>query len=309
MELLVALMAGSAVAAFGYSLFTVLFSEERGVSRRLRHLEDYERTQIAEVEPLTVPFSKRILSPAAHALGRGARAMAPGDYRSRLAVRLLAAGTPGALSVDGVLGIKILVAALLGAGVLSIVSATGRPVLAMILGLGSALLGSYLPDLWINSRIESRRTRIRRALPDMLDMLTIAVEAGLGFDGAVSKLVARGTGGPLAEEFARMLREVQAGMPRRDALRALSDRAQVPELSSFVMAMVQADIFGISVSSVLRTQSRELRVKRRQSAEEAAQKAPAKMVFPLVLCILPATLVVVLGPAVIAIGRAFGLMT
>ncbi len=138
-------------------------------------------------------------------------------------------------------------------------------------------------------------------------MLVVSVEAGLGFDAAVSKLVANTTG-PLTQELGRMLSEVRAGAARRDALRQLAERTQVPELGTFVTAMVQADLFGISVGNVLRTQASEMRTKRRQQAEEMAQKAPVKLVFPLVLCILPATLLVVLGPAIISIATLFGAM-
>jgi tight adherence protein C len=144
-------------------------------------------------------------------------------------------------------------------------------------------------------------------MPDMMDMLMISVEAGLGFDAAVSKYVGNNTG-PLSQEFRIVLSEIQAGMSRREALRHAADRTEVPELSAFVMAMVQADIFGISVANVLRGQSHEMRLRRRQLAEEIAQKAPAKMVFPLIICILPATLIVLMGPAVIQIGRTFGML-
>ena len=135
-------------------------------------------------------------------------------------------------------------------------------------------------------------------------MLTISVEAGLGFDQSVSKYV-QNASGPLAEEFGMTLHEIQAGKSRRDALRALGDRASVAELRAFIMAIVQADVFGVSISEVLRTQSHEMRLKRRQRAEELSQKAPAKMVFPLILCIMPATLIVVMGPAIIKIASAF----
>jgi tight adherence protein C len=139
----------------------------------------------------------------------------------------------------------------------------------------------------------------------MLDMLTISVEAGLGFDQAMAKLVRNSTG-PLAKEFARMLQEVQAGVERNQALRHMAQRADVSDLNAFITAIIQADVFGVSVSSVLRTQAKEMRLKRRQYAEEQAQKAPVKLVFPLILCILPATILVILGPAVVSIGRAFG---
>jgi tight adherence protein C len=176
---------------------------------------------------------------------------------------------------------------------------------ALVTALAAAGIAFLLPLMWISMKASSRQDKIRKELPDMLDMLLISVEAGLGFDAAVAKIVMR-TSGPIGEEFGRMLQDSQAGLSRREALRGLADRNNVPELNAFIMAMVQADVFGISVSNILRAQSRELRVKRRQRAQEMAQKAPAKMVFPLILCVLPATLIVLMGPAVISIGRAFG---
>jgi tight adherence protein C len=165
-------------------------------------------------------------------------------------------------------------------------------------------LAFFGPDLWLARRISKRKTAIRRALPDMLDMLTISVEAGLGFDQAIAKLV-RYTSGPLSHEFSRMLTEIQAGVDRSDALRAVAERTDVPELNGFIMAIVQAEVFGVSVAGVLRTQAREMRLKRRQYAEEQAQKAPVKVVFPLIFCILPATLIVIVGPAGISIVDVF----
>jgi tight adherence protein C len=141
---------------------------------------------------------------------------------------------------------------------------------------------------------------MQRALPDALDLLSITVEAGLGFDAAVAR-VARQSGGPLGEELHRVLQEMQIGKSRSDALRDLADRTSIPELKSFVLAMVQADIFGISIAKVLQVQAKEMRLKRRQRAEEQAQKVPVKIVFPLILCIFPSLFIVLLGPAVITI--------
>jgi tight adherence protein C len=216
------------------------------------------------------------------------------------------AGNPSGMEAGRFLVVKFLSAFGMG-GLFTAVSVI-RPLSAttwILVVLPLVVLSFFLPDLWLASRASDYRLAIRRALPDMLDMLTISVEAGLGFDQAIAKIV-RNTSGPLAEQFGRMLQEVQAGVSRSDALRHLAQRTEVPELNGFIMAIVQADVFGISVSSVLRTQAAEMRLKRRQFAEEAAQKAPVKLVFPLVLCILPATLIVIMGPAVLSFIRVFG---
>lgn len=302
------LLTAVAVTALSASLLLTIFAEERGVTRRLRELDDYESTQAAEVEPLLRSFADRVIRPLGRSAARIARAIGLRDLRSRLAERLVHAGHPAGLDADGVLALKILGGFSAGAAALALMllggSTFGRSTLA---GLIVGGLAFFIPDLWLRGRAEARKLQIRRALPDMLDMLTISVEAGLGFDGAVAKLVSNSTG-PLAEEFTRMLQEVQAGIPRQKALRNLAQRTGVGEVATFVMSIVQADVFGISVSKVLRTQANEMRVKRRQYAEEVAQKAPVKIVFPLVLCILPATLIVILGPAIVSIGRAFGLI-
>ena len=146
----------------------------------------------------------------------------------------------------------------------------------------------------------NRTERLRRELPDALDLMTISVEAGLSFDAALAQ-VARNTTGPMAEEFFRVLQEMQIGWGRAEAMRALSDRTDLPELRGFVLAMIQADAFGIPVANVLRVQADEMRVKRTQRAEEAAQKVPVKILFPLIFCIMPALFVVILGPAIIQI--------
>jgi tight adherence protein C len=166
------------------------------------------------------------------------------------------------------------------------------------LTLVGAVVGYYGPNLYLYQKGHDRAASMQRALPDALDLLTISVEAGLGFDAALSQ-VARNTDGPLADEFARVLQEMQIGLGRSQALRALGERSTLAELRSFTSAMVQADSFGIPVGQVLRVQSNEIRLKRRQRAEEAAQKIPVKIMVPLVMFILPALFVAVLGPAII----------
>ncbi|MDH4139157.1 MAG: type II secretion system F family protein [Coriobacteriia bacterium] len=293
------------VAVITWVVLDLVFSEERRVSRRLKTLSDTERRQADELEPLMSPFRQRVLKPAGQSAVGLLHRLMPQTYRQSLERRARMAGNPGGIGGDGMIALKVLSVLLLlvlgvGFGYL-----TGQKfVFVAAIGVFSAIFGWFLPGVWLGGRIARRQELIRRELPDMLDMLMIAVEAGLGFDAAVAKFI-RARSGPLAEEFAVELNEVQAGMSRREALRKLADRCDVFELSTFCMAMVQADVFGVSVGNVLRTQAAEMRLKRRQHAEEVAQKVPAKMVFPLVLCILPATLIVLVTPAIISIVRLF----
>lgn len=308
MPAVLVVLAAVSVTLFVYSLLSVLFSEERRVSKRVRGLSDYEASEAAQMQPLVKPFGERILRPAGARANERLRSLFPAGQRKALITRLEQAGRNAPGAPEEHLALQLLCAALVSAGTALVTFLATRDVRRAAFGaLLGAAAGFLAPSLWLRMRISERKLAIRRALPDMLDMLTISVEAGLGFDAAVSKLVSNSKG-PLAEEFARMLAEVQAGISRQDAFRHLADRTDVPELSTFATSMVQADVFGISVSNVLRTQAREMRVKRRQFAEEIAQKAPVKIVFPLVLCILPATLIVILGPAMVSIGRAFGLL-
>jgi tight adherence protein C len=162
------------------------------------------------------------------------------------------------------------------------------------------VLGFFLPDLLLINKASHRSEQIQNALPDSLDLLTISVESGLAFDAALAQ-VARNTDGPLSEEFTRVLQEIQIGSGRSDALRALSERTDVDDLRIFLNSMVQAEKLGIPIADVLRVQAADMRLKRSQRIEEQAMKLPVKMIFPLILCIMPAMFVVILGPAVIAI--------
>jgi tight adherence protein C len=172
--------------------------------------------------------------------------------------------------------------------------------LGRILLLALIPISYFLPDLFVRGRIARRQKEIRKALPNALDLLSVSVEAGMGFDLALSK-VSSNVSGPLGDEFNRMLKDIQLGLSRKEAFQELNKRTDVPELSTFIVAMTQADIFGIPISKVLKIQASEMRIKRRQIAEEAGIRAPVLLVFPLILCLFPALMTVILGPAAIRI--------
>jgi tight adherence protein C len=226
--------------------------------------------------------------------------LSPAGVAHGLQRRLDLAGNPPTWTPDRVLAAKGL-ALLVGAGLGGLLGLRSAGWLIAGLAIGAAF-GFFLPDLLLLNAGQKRQTLVRRALPDALDMLTVCVEAGLGFDAALAQ-VARNTTGPLAQECARVLQEMQIGKSRNEALRALTDRTTVPELRAFVSALAQAGELGVPVASVLREQAREMRLRRRQRAEEQAQKVPVKILFPLITCLFPAMFVIIIGPGAISIAR------
>jgi tight adherence protein C len=226
--------------------------------------------------------------------------LSPAGVAFRLQRRLDLAGNPPTWTPDRVLAAKGL-GLLLGAG-LGVLLAFRVPGWLVVTVPAGAVFGFFLPDLLLLNAGQKRQEKIRRALPDALDMLTVCVEAGLGFDAALAQ-VARNTTGPLAQECARVLQEMQIGKSRNQALRALTDRTTVAELRAFVSALAQAGELGVPIASVLREQAREMRLRRRQRAEEKAQKVPVKILFPLIACLFPAMFVVIIGPGAISIAK------
>jgi tight adherence protein C len=219
--------------------------------------------------------------------------------------RILLAGTPRAWTLERVLAGKLVLA--LTGSVLGLLLVLDDPALTSVLVLlGAPLLGWFGPDGLLAGQASRRQEAIRATLPDMLDQVTIGVEAGLGFEASLAR-TARSGEGPLSDELLRTLQDVQAGMSRGEALKRLVERAEIDELNHFVLAVVQAESYGIPIAQVLRVQSGELRVRRRQRAEERAQKLPVKILFPLMFCVLPALFIVLLGPAALNIKDAFGI--
>ncbi len=229
------------------------------------------------------------------------RRVTPIDARERLTKKLQLAGSPQGWDAERVLAFKV-IGAVAGFALGLFVSAMVHPapfIAIVVLGL-LAFAGFVAPDSVINRKVDERQKEILSTLSDTLDLLTISVEAGLSLNAAIAQVV-QNVPGVLSAEFARMLQEIQLGVPRSEAFRHLADRTDVEELNAFALAMIQADVFGVSIASVLRTQAQQLRIKRRQRAEGRAQQTPVKIVFPLVLCVMPALFVVIVGPGAIRI--------
>jgi tight adherence protein C len=219
---------------------------------------------------------------------------------------LVLGGSPGNLQANDFLGLKGILALLLGVGALLLLTMGKTPLLSVLMytaGLGFA--GFMLPNVWLSTKISARKEAITKALPDALDLLTISVEAGLGFDLALNKVVDKWSN-PLTWEFGRVLAEMRVGRPRREALREMVARTEVGDVTAFVAAIIQADQLGVSISRVLQIQSEQMRIRRRQRAEEKAHQAPVKMTIPMVFLIFPALLIVILGPAVPSIMDSLG---
>jgi tight adherence protein C len=290
------------------SIIGVATAEKRAVGRSLAAVNAINTAPDALRKELEKPFVERVLAPLSQRfLGMGRR-LTPNDTAQRLRATLDRAGNPRGWDVDRVVGLKMVgfVGMLLFSIAASLVLGLTMPVM-VILCVGASVLGYFAPNLYLYNSGVKREEQMRKEVADALDLLTISVEAGLAFDAALSR-VAKNSEGPLAEEFARVLQEMQLGMSRGDALRAMGERSKLPEIRGFATAMVQADAFGIPIGQVLRVQSKEMRVKRRQLAEEKAQKVPVKILFPLIFFILPTLFIVVMGPAAVTIMENLGAM-
>jgi tight adherence protein C len=286
----------------------VFTNEARGVSKSLSVVEAFSAAPKAMQEELEPSFQERVLNPMLNRFVSVGKRITPSDHADRVRKKLDIAGNPSGWTVDRVTSLKVvgLVGGAGGALLFSLMLGFGVAPLAAVTGMG-AVAGYFGPDMYLYQKGYDRTAQMQKALPDALDLMVISVEAGLGFDSAMAQ-VARNTEGPLANEFARVLQEMQIGLGRGNALRALAERSTLADLRSFASAMVQADAFGIPIGQVLRVQSDEIRVKRRQRAEEQAQKVPVKILMPLMACILPCLFIVILGPAGLSMDRMFGSM-
>ncbi len=283
-------------------------TEEDPLQARLAEYVDSGREihSLEEIE-LEQPFSERVLKPLGRWLGELALKFTPQNAIETAQRNLELAGRPNGLEASTFIALRFVSLIVFGGGTFLLLRISHNKSFhskALLFGIIFAVLGYYLPDLWLKSKIRRRQENILRALPDALDLLTICVGAGLGFDGAMSKVVEKWDN-ELAFEFGRVLREIQLGKSRREALRDMADRVGLPEMSSFVAAIIQSEQLGVSLGKVLLIQAENMRTKRRQRAEEKAHQAPVKMLFPLVFLVMPAPFIVLLGPAVMIVIQMF----
>jgi tight adherence protein C len=284
-----AFLAGVAVVTLGWAVFAR--PDAAAVAARGNLMRGLEPTTPAATRPRVGAGSSLV------------GLLTPQGTVARLQRLLAVAGHPADWPLPRLVAAKLVLVAVAG-GLGALYLSSDPSLIAFLLVAATVVVGYFLPELLLYSRGQERQQAIGRELADTLDQMTIAVEAGLGFESAMDRAGKNGTG-PLAEELVRTLQDIAVGQPRRDAYHALAQRADVPDLSRFVRAILQADAYGVSIADVLRTQAQEMRLKRRQRAEEKAMQIPVKVIFPLILCILPVLFIVLLGPAVVDIVGAF----
>ncbi len=302
MSIVIAILFGLA-AALAVITALAIVAERAETRRSLRALEGYQIAVQRDQEMLAT-FGDRILTPLGKSLTGVVERFTPKGYREKLERKALQAGSPAGFEIDRLIMMKAAGAAAIPVWYLLVFPLLNVSGLMGILLFGALSAGGFmLPEIMLDRKVDERKLAISRQLPDLLDLLVISVEAGLAFEQALER-TANAVPGHLSDEFRRMLQESRLGAGRVEALRALDERCDVPELRSFVMALIQADTFGVSIGKILRAQAEEMRVRRRLAAQERAQKAPVKMLFPLVLCIFPAVFVIVLGPALITITKS-----
>ncbi|MEO6796898.1 MAG: type II secretion system F family protein [Candidatus Dormibacter sp.] len=274
------------------------------IAERLAQYRDHNLT-LDEIE-LSLPFSERFIKPALERIGSLLTSRMAKNRQLVVQNKINLAGRPYGLSVNGFEVLKVIagiVMALVALGLSGVLGASSLPIKGGAIALGF-VLGRFLPDLWLNNLIKGRQKELRLALPNALDLLTISVEAGLGFDAAIGRLTEKFKNA-LSDEFAQVLNEIRLGRPRLEALDEMGRRSGVEELHTFIQALIQSEQLGVGIAKVLRIQSEEMRRRRRQRAEEQAAQAPLKMLFPMIGCIFPTLFIVLMGPAVILIMHTF----
>lgn len=296
---LVIIVIAGAIALVVIGLRNPQRSDDLALQERLEEFSQRGETVNLEKIEMSQPFTERVIFPLARSLGELAIKFTPQNALQSTAKKLELAGTPVNLDPTTFLALQFIVAGAFGAFlflVFSFAQVKWPLGTRLLIVAGFIILGFYFPSMWLTSKIQRRQKEVRKAMPDALDLLTICVEAGLGFDAAMAK-VSDKWDNELSIAFSRIIQEVQLGKLRRDAMRDMSERIGIPEMTSFVAAIIQSEQLGVSMAKVLRIQSEQMRVKRRQIAEEEAHKAPIKMLIPMGLLIFPSLMITLLTPA------------
>lgn len=297
----IAFLAAAGIFLTVFVFFLALAGGDAGVRARLRTLWNQTEQQQQQRERLSL--KERLFAPFTDLIVQLLKRLLPTRMLERQQKRLLVAGEP--MTLNGFLTLQALsTAGLAFMAVLVVAVGAASGPIGLLIIVGGGVAGFMLPQMWLQQRAGQRSGQIIKSLPDSFDLITTCVEAGLGLDAALAR-VAEKVEGPFADELRRTLRDIALGKMRRDAMRELAHRTDVPDLVTFVNAVIQAEEMGSSIGNVLRVQSEQLRIRRRQRAEAQAYKAPVKMIFPLVLCIFPTLFIVILGPAVITIMNDF----
>jgi tight adherence protein C len=289
---------------------TISAQDENADPLMARLAEFSERGELVSLEQieLSQPFSERVIVPIVRRLGELSARFTPQKVLLDTTRKLELAGNPGRIDAATFLATRFIVPVIFDGFLLLIsrLAPTPWPFSRLLLALLIfGLIGAFFPQLWLTSKIQARQKEIRKAMPDALDLLTICVEAGLSFDSAMSK-VSEKWENQLSLAFARVIREIQLGKLQREALRDMAENLGIAEMTSFVAAVIQSQQLGVSMAKVLRIQSEQMRMKRRQRAEEEAHKAPIKMIFPMGILIFPSIMIVLMTPAIFQIMDAFG---
>lgn len=300
-------LAGAIIVFLGIAMVVVGLTRSRqpdAINDRLAQFT--ERALTLEEMELQQPFSQRVLVPLTRSILTTLGKYGPKQSAERLKQNLQQAGNPGGITPAMFVGIRMVLAVALTLmfGLVTFRSpdmALAQKLMYTAVGAG---IGYMVPIYWLGSQIKKRKNNLVKALPDALDLLTVCVEAGLGFDLAISRVTEKWDD-ELAREFRRVIQDVRLGRARRDALKDMADRCGVDDITTFVAAIIQAEQLGVSISKILKIQSDQMRIRRRQRAQEKAQQAPIKMLFPMVFLIFPALFVVILGPAVPRIMEGF----
>ena len=280
-----------------------LTRREPTADERLKRLAVLTRVPSEREKKLARPLGERLFGPVLQSINNLVVSVTPKHIVDAVKNKLDATGNPWNMTPGDYILMRVVTLAILPIAAFGLALGLG-PSTALLLAFVVAALGWLVPEMMMQSKRKEREKQIRKSLPDVLDLLTVSVEAGLGFDAALAKVVERKKG-PLADEFALLLQEIRMGKSRRDALREVSERVKIDDITSFIASVIQADQLGVSIANILRIQSAQVRTKRRQQAEEAGMKAPIKMLFPLIFFIFSTLFVVLLGPAIIQVATTF----